>query len=517
MRNSIAQKAVTAALSSMLVLAPVAPAFADQFYPTYDSVPVVQTFPTLNWDYSPFDTGFGYYNNYDYYYRGRNEGVYAEFDRLAGEDRFDTMRRILNETYGNGTYPTVIVASGKNFPDALTANGLAGMLEAISVDVRVPIILTDNNHLSKEARDKLIDFRAENIYIMGGEKAISETVKKEIENARPSAWVGRIAGADRQATSVEGLKRFANTPWMRSGNHSIIIATGKTYADALSISPVAKQLGMPIILTDNNGLLTEDAVKAINELRYYINDIYIVGGTDAVSDSVRDQLGRNNYTYHRLGGIDRYDTSVAIADYAYDNFGFGFSDVNIATGKNFPDALAGGQLSAENNSVMLLVDDGHTSKAESLLAWAATNDLFSRDGNYIKPGFILGGGNAVSSKTEQTLEDVIEMFSDNYWNYNDYRVVYYPDGSVYIEDMLGNGIYIDKYNNVTFYDYKHNVITLGNINDNTFAIWFENGKFNITLFENWFNDAWNSDWFDDMINYINNNPVIPAPIDESID
>ena len=75
-----------------------------------------------------------------------------------------------------------------------------------------------------------------------------------------------------------------------SKSNTIIIATGKSYADALSIGPWSAASMSPIILTRNDGTLRDDAVKAIKADRYAKKNL-IVGGTLAVSESVKSQLG----------------------------------------------------------------------------------------------------------------------------------------------------------------------------------------------------------------------------------
>nr|WP_270449412.1 InlB B-repeat-containing protein [Bifidobacterium adolescentis] len=75
----------------------------------------------------------------------------AALRRLSGATRYDTMERIVGAG-GWRSGGTVIVASGGNYPDALAASGLAGVLDA-------PIVLTDGNTLSVQASARLTVFR----------------------------------------------------------------------------------------------------------------------------------------------------------------------------------------------------------------------------------------------------------------------------------------------------------------------------------------------------------------------
>jgi len=54
----------------------------------------------------------------------------------------------------------------------------------------------------------------------------------------------------------------------------------------------------------------------------------------------------------RIGGADRYATSLAVAEY----FNLGSRTVCIATGNNFPDALAGSVYTAKTKAPIILID-----------------------------------------------------------------------------------------------------------------------------------------------------------------
>ena len=66
----------------------------------------------------------------------------------------------------------------------------------------------------------------------------------------------------------------------------------------------------------------------------------------------------------RLGGKDRYETSMIIADY----FNLPTTTITVATGLDFPDALSGSVLAARKNSSVLLVDNKDITKQKELLS-----------------------------------------------------------------------------------------------------------------------------------------------------
>ena len=60
--------------------------------------------------------------------------------RVAGDTRYDTMSELISNVGGWSASDKVILASGANYPDALSASALAGVYDA-------PIILTDPTEL----------------------------------------------------------------------------------------------------------------------------------------------------------------------------------------------------------------------------------------------------------------------------------------------------------------------------------------------------------------------------------
>jgi putative cell wall-binding protein len=87
-----------------------------------------------------------------------------------------------------------------------------------------------------------------------------------------------------------------------------------------------------------------------------VTKVRVLGGPAVVSLAVENSLkasfGAGNVL--RLDGANRYDTARAIATYGVNSAGLGWNKVAIATGANFPDALAGGVLQGRSGSVMLL-------------------------------------------------------------------------------------------------------------------------------------------------------------------
>ena len=192
----------------------------------------------------------------------------------------------------------------------------------------------------------------------------------------PSSWVSRIAGSDRYATAA-AISRASFT----SGVGVAYVATGANYPDALAGGAAAAALDAPILLTQRGSL---PAATAAELTRLKPQRIVVLGGTAAISATVASQLAAYSAGgVTRLAGVDRYATAAAISAATFPR---GVPVAYVATGANYPDALAAIPLAARTSSPLLLT---HFSGAPG----ATTNELAR-----LAPGriVVLGGTAAVS-------------------------------------------------------------------------------------------------------------------------
>ena len=312
--------------------------------------------------------------------------VPAGLSRIAGTTRYETMDKLV----GAGNFKiggTAVLASGTNYPDALAASSLAG-------DRNAPILLTDPNSLSEETKARLRRINPQILFIVGGEAAVSSKVEKSVEELLgESCTVIRLAGQTRYDTSLHVAS-------LNSGrSDTVIIATGGNYADALSISPYAYASGSPVLLCDSKSGLSADAIAAIGKGGY--TKAVIVGGTAAVPRKVESQLrsaGAGKIT--RLAGSTRYETSAKIADFELSSgLGFTMDGLLLATGRNFPDALAAGPLAGRGPSPLLLVDPGESYACSYL----------GGHRNEISRATVVGGNAAIPDSDAQKIAQTLQI------------------------------------------------------------------------------------------------------------
>jgi ell wall binding domain 2 (CWB2)/Bacterial Ig-like domain (group 3) len=159
-----------------------------------------------------------------------------------------------------------------------------------------------------------------------------------------AAHVGREAGADRLATAVAVSED--SFPGGNAG--AVVLARADDYPDALVGGPLAASKNAPLLLTQGSTLPATTAT----ELRRVLpsgRTVCILGGTSAVPASVATQLASLGYVVVRYSGADRYATAVAVAAALGSP-----TTVLLATGTNFPDALAAGPAAAHVHGAILL-------------------------------------------------------------------------------------------------------------------------------------------------------------------
>jgi len=162
----------------------------------------------------------------------------------------------------------------------------------------------------------------------------------------PPATVTRVAGPDRYATSA-ALSAATFPP----GVPVAYVASGADFADALAVGPVAGRAGAPILTVPTDGIPASVAAELD---RLHPGRIVVVGGTAAVSAAVEQALGEfTEGGVTRIAGADRYATAAAVSAAT---FAPGVSELFLASGEDFPDALAAGPVAAAASAPILLTE-----------------------------------------------------------------------------------------------------------------------------------------------------------------
>jgi putative cell wall-binding protein len=274
----------------------------------------------------------------------------------------------------------VVIARGDGYADALAGASLARAEDA-------PLLLALQSGAPGATVAEAERLGADRALLLGGRSALGEPVEAELRAAGIEK-VERVAGEDRFATAA-GIAQRLNTDVDR-----VLVAEGVSgWPDALAAASLSAYAEWPILLVTRDGV-PEATAEAINRLEP--DEALVIGGPAAVSDEAMDALGIDA---RRVAGANRFATADAVRDEA---LAAGMSETRLwlATGHDFPDALAGGPGAAARGAPLLLVDTDDLASSDPVATTLAEAPLTLVT--------LLGGEAAISSEVEQQVREMVE-------------------------------------------------------------------------------------------------------------
>ena len=258
--------------------------------------------------------------------------------RHSGTGRVETSVAVSAANWAQGGSSHALLATAGNFPDALASGSLAAALDA-------PLLLTPRDSLHPAVEGELARLGVSTVWILGGDSAISVAVEQELRNL--GYEVRRIRGGNRfetaRAIALQPAPRTVGTVALGMDQDWPSAATAGAFA------ALPERIPTLLVHTDS---VPEVTARTLTELG--AREIILVGGTGAISTGVEQDLRGRGYTVRRLSGDSRYATSRAVADEVLTKLGGGSRPLVVATGKDFPDALAAGALAARLDGPLLL-------------------------------------------------------------------------------------------------------------------------------------------------------------------
>ncbi len=188
--------------------------------------------------------------------------------RLYGQDRYETAVKVAEQL---GNVKEIAVASGENFPDAMS-------IAPIAAQKSMPIILTSGGKLPDSASNYIKDKNITNSYVVGGNDVVSDETLSKLPKAE------RLYGDSRYDTNAAVLNRFASD----LNFNTIYLSSGENFPDALAGSALAaKSSTCVLLISDYAGNPTKKF--AFDKLPSE-NNIKILGGQGAVSDKLVNKI-----------------------------------------------------------------------------------------------------------------------------------------------------------------------------------------------------------------------------------
>ncbi|MGX5679960.1 cell wall-binding repeat-containing protein [Schumannella luteola] len=204
-------------------------------------------------------------------------GAYGTVERIAGADRFETSRLVAERFFPTGA-STAYIATGLNYPDALTAAPAAS-------NEFGPVILVNGGAAAADAATLTLldDLGVTKVVLAGSTPSISAGIEQSFLDDGILTEVYRRAGSDRFQTSIaigKGTFRVAD---------AVFLATGFGFADALAGAALAGKSDWraPVFLVQTN-CIPQGVIDEIGRLKPA--EVYILGGTPSVGSGVANGI-----------------------------------------------------------------------------------------------------------------------------------------------------------------------------------------------------------------------------------
>ena len=241
--------------------------------------------------------------------------------RLGGANRIETNIKVIDNAFQSSDY--VIIASDTEYTEAIISASISGQYAA-------PVLLSSSDSLSGSTIAEIKKLGATKAIIVGS--TLKESISTQLTTIGLSCQ--RVVGTDKYNTAI----KVANDITTYS---TAFLVSGDSFADGMSVAPIAHILKAPVLLTKSNEI-SPATLSLLNSQN--IKKVYIIGGPVVISDSILASIP----TAERIYGSSRYDTNIDIIKKFSSTFNF--STIYLTTGGNFPDALSG---SSTGSAVLL--------------------------------------------------------------------------------------------------------------------------------------------------------------------
>ena len=291
--------------------------------------------------------------------------------RISGKDRITTSVEISKSAYT--TSENVVLASGFNFADALSAGQLASALDA-------PLLLSSQDKLDSQTKNEIERLKAKKVFVVGGDNAISKTgIDTTLKSEKID--VTRLEGQDRYSTSqkvMEKTKEIINPEYL-------LIASGKNFPDALAATGFFVNHKSVMVLSDG-----------VTYPQSNLQEIAIGG---------KNQLPLKGFKGKRVSGKDRYETALEIAKLSFDKN----NNAILASGQVFADSLSAVSLTKKHNAPIILTQSN--SLTENAKKYLNGKNVFIVGGEKTVAKNILT--NITSEQRAKIAEEIRQQEKDN--------------------------------------------------------------------------------------------------------
>jgi putative cell wall-binding protein len=323
-------------------------------------------------------------------YAGGAELVAAgTVDRVAGPERVATAATMAARAFPEGA-DRVVLAAATAYADAIVAGPLAAALGG-------PVLTTYGAGLHERTRQALEELAPREVVLVDGTGSLSPKVAEDLVGLGV-ATITEIRASSPAALAAE----VADRVWALTGSGGALVALGshpepaRAWPDALTAGYYGAVLGQPVLLTDPDALPAETAA-ALGRA----TSATIVGGTQAITPWLADEVAALVREVRRLAGSNRYGTAAAVAGDLLDRGAVETDRLWAATGNDYADALAAAAVVARLGDLLVLVE-GEVGEGDAPL-----DDWLTGRETAFERGRVIGGAAAVSEGARVRLAERI--------------------------------------------------------------------------------------------------------------
>lgn len=189
--------------------------------------------------------------------------------RLSGATRYETSAMIAQEVKDATGSNKAILINGSKEADALTVSSLATKQD-------LPVIMAKSNGIDRSVKDKLDSWNLKEIYVVGGEGSLPNSV---VDKAKASNKK-RIAGRDRYQTAM----KIAEESYPNADRY--MIANAYNPIDALSAGAVTAKANMPILLVNKANIPQGVRTKLDKKAK----GVILLGGENTITTNILNNI-----------------------------------------------------------------------------------------------------------------------------------------------------------------------------------------------------------------------------------
>ncbi|MDW8802582.1 cell wall-binding repeat-containing protein [Clostridium sp. A1-XYC3] len=303
-----------------------------------------------------------------------------QITRIGEADRYETAAKVATTNWTNPE--NVILVSGEGYADAVSASVLAKQLDA-------PILLTTPKSLSSSAKAALDTLSPKNIYVIGGNASVSQSVRTELK--KYNYKLVELSGKNRYETNTAVAKKLVE---LGVNADNVMLVGGEGFSDALSVASVAAAKGQILLLGSNDN----GSMKSILEfIKAHNSKTTVIGTSNVINDSMYSKIGAIERVH---GGANRFETNLNVLRRFAEDLKTDKLFIANASGDGYADALVASSLAGKWASNLVLIDNASSSSTSEALDYIKNKKNDSTALN------VIGGRGVVPDSIISKIEDV---------------------------------------------------------------------------------------------------------------